>query len=411
MFGKRIDYIRKMEVSAVAILTLGLLTACGQNQSINTSIEVTDTISRVENDVVVSDEKKDELLDSEDIKKDTTKDSKDNIQTEELKEMFGDKCIVEQTFEVELSEYSEKVYFVPFSSTEENGEFTMKIFQDGKVLTTIQAYVPEVLVNEEFSSLDAVSFWDVNFDGNTDVVSIQTYGNTSFAAVYYGFSADAEESERYFLSQEQLSENITSQVGTLTIPEIKNFLSDGKKNGSFSSYKEAYKAVSKLCEQENLDEKKYDLIYFDEDDTPELVAGVDGYYRSMYTYHDGTVYALMNQWSYGAGGNAGYEYSPRRNSLRNYNNDYAGVILYTTYMTINEQYSLETVATIKTLNFDDVNGNEVPDEGEEGSVGNYSVSYMNGAEVTEEDYAQYDQGGYEYIKVTMHLDDLKSELE
>lgn len=43
--------------------------------------------------------------------------------TDDMKEKFGENCISEQTFEVELSEYGGKVYFVPFAPEKETQEF------------------------------------------------------------------------------------------------------------------------------------------------------------------------------------------------------------------------------------------------------------------------------------------------
>ena len=119
----------------------------------------------------------------------------------------------------------------------------------------------------------------------------------------------------------------------------------------------------------------------------------------------------MDHWGYGAMGNAGYEYSPKKNSLRNYNADYAGAIVYTTYMAIDSQHFLETIAQIETFNFDDVNGNGVPDEEENDSVGNYSISYLEGEEITDEEWKAYEAGEYVFIETVMSLEELMAELQ
>lgn len=155
---------------------------------------------------------------------------------------------------------------------------------------------------------------------------------------------------------------------------------------------------------------KFNLIYFDNDDIPELVVGADGYYISLYTYSNGEIYTLMDHWGYGAMGNSGYEYVPEKNSLRNYNSDYAGAIRYTTYMAISENHSMDTTTQIETFNFDDVNGNGMPDEDESESIGNYSKSYIDGTEISDEDIESYNVGEYEFISVSMTLDELKSAL-
>lgn len=75
--------------------------------------------------------------------------------------------------------------------------------------------------------------------------------------------------------------------------------------------------------------------------------------------------------------------------------------LYTTYMTASTRHTMETVVQIETYNFDDANGNGIPDENEMGSMGYYSVSYINGAEASPEECAAYDAGGYEYMETPM----------
>ena len=331
---------------------------------------------------------------------------------DDLKGMFGENCIEEQTFEVQLSGYEKKVWFVPYAPSQENDEFHIQIWSDNEVLTEITPYVPQGLAGEDFVSLDAVSFYDVNYDGNTDIVMVETYGGTGFAAVYYGALQEEGEGGNalYFVAQEKLSDNISEKVSPLTIPEIRSFLSDGKKNGEFSDYREAYEMVSRLCGLESSEEVKYNLIYFDEDDIPELAAGVSGYYMSLYTWRDGNVYTLMDHWGYGAMGNAGYEYCPKKNSLRNDNSDFAGAIVYTTYMKIGGQCTLEPVVQIETYNFDDVNENGIPDEDEMDSFGRYGESRIDGVTVTDEECAAYSAGEYEYIEVTMSAEELKLQM-
>lgn len=339
-------------------------------------------------------------------------------ETDPMKEMFGEYCISDQTFEVELSEYSGKVWFVPFAPSQDNPEFYMQIIQNGEVLDNIRAYVPKELKDQEFSRLDAVSFFDINYDDATDIVVIATYGDVSFAAVYYGFTEDAWYFEKSFYSQDRLSENITKEVQQLTIPKIRSLISD-KRNGEFSDYKEAYRAVSGLChlenETDNQDsiikwEEKYELIDIDGDDIPELAAGVPGYFVSLYTYRDGKVYTLMDEWSYGAMGNAGYEYCPGKNSLRNFNTDMAGGILNTTYMTVNDKYSIETVAYIVTYNWDDANRNGGLDPEEEETYFNYSVSYIGDREITDEEFLSYELGEYQYIDPEISFDEFRAAL-
>lgn len=326
----------------------------------------------------------------------------------QIQEIFGEYCIAEQTFETKLSEYEGNVYVVPFLDPEEG--FHIEVIQNGELLTTLYGYVPEHIAAEAFSSLDAISFFDINFDDCTDIVLIQTYGETTFTAIYYGFSKDTAEYERNFYLEEVLSQNVTEQVKDLTISNIREFVTQRKKNGDFTAYTEAYQIQSHISALEDPGDITYDLIYFDEDDIPELVAGAVGTV-SLYTFKDGRLYPFMHRWTYGAAGNNGYEYSPEKNSLRNYNHDFAGLIEYTTYMSVDQQHALETVAQIVTYNFDDANKNQMPDEEEMESAGNYSVSYLNSVEITGEEPNAYNVGRYEFLEGKMTYEELQAKLK
>lgn len=323
--------MRKGRVCTLLLVMIagGVFTACGKEQQ--TENEQSGTIQEEGREAGTSQTISDEFGEGQSIEDietaadnnggsigtaDGEADITENAQTDEIKNRFGENCISEQTFEVELSEYEGKVWFVPYAPGGEGQALDMQIVRDGEILTQLYPYVPERLEGQPFTSLDAVSFFDVNYDGYTDIVLIETYGNTSFAAVYYGFDADMDGDDRTYLSnfftEEALSEAISEQVNPLTIGELRKRLG-GKKNGEFASYQEAYMAMLALCELSNDANLTCDLIYVDDDDIPELAVGYTGYWVSMYTYHDGKVSTLMDRWAYGAMGNVGYEYIPRGN--------------------------------------------------------------------------------------------------
>lgn len=315
--------------------------------------------------------------------------------------MFGRDCISEQTFEVQLSEYDQKVYFVPSAPSQENPQFRIQLIQNGQVLKELSTYVPDELAEEEFRSLDAVSFYDINFDGNTDILLLETYGDTRFAAVYYGDFWISYVGDTYvgFYIHEEMSESLYEQVNPLTCSGISDFLTGGKKNGEFASYQEAYAAMSRVYDLEG-EGREFNLIYFDEDDIPELVAGVSGYWMSLYTYSEGTVYCLANDWGYGAFGNMGYEYVPGKNSLRNIDTDNAGQIVNISYMTVNPEHSMEEVVWIKLVFSEEMNEDMEYD----------CTTYVNGEEVAEDEIDDYDVGEYEYIDTILSLQELLEKL-
>ncbi len=403
MWGKKRSFRRKAVVLTAGLLACGLLVSCGRGQEAEKEESSTNDHNGQYGQNIEDIDYQEEMS----VQEDNTGTEKDSVQSsaadqDEIAKRFGDGCIVEQTFEVEFSEYQGKVWFVPVRSGQ---GLEIKVIQGEEVLTELDSYVPGALEGEPFGSLDAVYFYDMNYDGCTDIVLIETYGDTTFAAVYYGVGAAGTDDSVYFMLQEPLSAALTERVEVPSIKEIRNYISGGRKNGEFSGYQEAYEAVAKLCDMEGTD-RAYDLIYVDEDDIPELAACHRGYAVSLYSYWDGTVYTLMDDWGYGAMGNAGYAYSQRKNSVRNDNSDYAGAILYTTYMAVSNHQTLDVMTCIETLNFDDVNQNGYPDEEEMDSMGMYSVSYIDGVEVSAEEAVSYDVGGYEFIEGRMTLEEL-----
>lgn len=405
MYNKFLKY----PILTLTAITLFTIAACGKNHNareypVQGVTEIAKSSEEYHNDTKVDNHHDDEKG------SETAKTATNTPEASEMKSKFGENCIPEQTFEVKLSEYDGKVSFVPFT---DNGEFYMQIMQNGDILDTLDTYIPERLNGKSFTSLDAVSFFDVNYDGETDIVLVETYGTTSFAVVYYG-EIDNYNNEKnvHFYCQETLSDNISARLQTCSIPEIRTLLSGGKKNGEFSSYKEAYEAAARLTEfgKDENGKYTYDLIYVDEDDIPELSAGHYGYYVDLYTYQDGTLYLLMNQWGYGAMGCSGYYYAPRQNSIRLYDQDFAGALMHTIYWKINGEHALEHIVTIDAYNFDDANGNGQPDEEEMDSLGKAGKTYIDEVEVSDDAYLSYEKGEYGAVEGIMTFDELMDEL-
>lgn len=119
--------------------------------------------------------------------------------------------------------------------------------------------------------------------------------------------------------------------------------------------------------------------------TPELVAGLDGYWVSMYTYDNGTVYTVMDQWGYGAMGNVGYSYFPKKNILVNYNSDFAGAVSYTYYGKMKNHELVDYYKkTLMISCFVDKNGNGFPDEDE--FLEDENLYYYGDTEISAEKY-------------------------
>ncbi len=179
---------------------------------------------------------------------------------------------------------------------------------------------------------------------------------------------------------------------------------------SDDSYKAAYlETCRSLAETEGKD-MKFELVDIDGDKVPELAAGNEGYWVSLYTYADGKVFTVMDHCPYGAMGNTGYEFLPGQNCIHNSNADHAGMIRYETYMKINDSHELETVRTIEADYFDDKNGNHEVDEDGADTYNEDGHFFIGNEEITAEEFAEYQKGDYKFINGTKTLDEIKAEL-
>lgn len=192
-------------------------------------------------------------------------------------------------------------------------------------------------------------------------------------------------------------------------------------NKTTKKWATAYMKVVKKMNKASKNEKtstyydgtyKYDLIYFNNDKIPELVVGVDGYWVSMYTYDKKTnkVYTLMDQWSYGVGGNTGYSYIPKKNYLENWNSDYAGALryVYTAKMQNNKLVD-RNKKSLSISYFNDKNGNGYPDSEEYTNKPQY---YYGKKKVSAKKFNSYLKSGQKkMIQGTMSFSAMKKTLK
>ena len=156
----------------------------------------------------------------------------------------------------------------------------------------------------------------------------------------------------------------------------------------------------------SLSKLKYDLVFFDDDNIPELVVTNTGYNTRLYTfaYEDGgkVIYAMKEEgdeegeeygWAYGAGGNHGYEFIPRANVLRNINADHAGLIMYYAFYKLDpDKHNLvdKFDGVLRENHFVDKNGNGEVDEDEmDDYVEEVASYYVGDKKVNAEEAREY----------------------
>ena len=174
--------------------------------------------------------------------------------------------------------------------------------------------------------------------------------------------------------------------------------------GFETDYREeySYKIQELSAQDESIQFALIDLI---DNGVPELVADHPGYNASVFTCVDEGIVTLMDQWPYGAMGNAGYEYLPGKNVIHNSNMESAGAIIYESYMKVNDNYDIVNIydEDISVRYIRDTNADGILDGEDEYS--DMPIYYYGETEISEEEYTSYQiLGEYETIKGTMSAD-------
>ena len=130
-----------------------------------------------------------------------------------------------------------------------------------------------------------------------------------------------------------------------SVTESKNTTTNNETSKTQKEYaKEYLKIIDEVKAKYPNTDLKYDLIYFNNDNIPDLVIGVSGYWVSLYVYEDGKVYNPIDEWSYGAMGNVGYDYLEKKGAIYNYNSDFAGGVGTSSISIYNSKHELDTLS-------------------------------------------------------------------
>lgn len=319
--------------------------------------------------------------------------------------LWEEGTVEDQTFaDIELSEYDIPVAAATYIR-KDNGYPIIKIIRENEVADRLIVGGYEEWQNESFVSLDAVAFPDYDMDGNTDIIVVYTTTAGRTLDIFDGYDPEGMSWQKSFSDTEfgyRILEKIKQSNMDINMSEFKKYIGYQGKDYRFSSWQEAYRFIARLENIRYGADGSYDLIYFDGDDVPELVAGVNGYYVSMYTYADGRLYRVMDEWGYGAGGNHGYEYIPKGNKLYNLDVDGAGTDLYESIDMLDQNHKLKNVVEIHTINYDAIYENA--DVKEKSG----SESFIDGKKISDAEYAGYfaDRDQYRMIKGSYGYEEL-----
>ena len=261
---------------------------------------------------------------------------------------WDDGCDPAQSFDVEMPQYDEPVRFLTYPDPHES---TFLLTKGGKYLVQLSAWVSTGF-DSYLTGVAAVGFFDFDADGRTDILVIGDAADGRHALLYQAVTDGSE-----FVWFADLDEAKAKQIGRdMTVAGIRQALTGGQAPGT---WQEAYAQIAKLYQLAG-EEYRYDLIYADGDEVPELAADLGGYGMTLFTWENGHTRCLMNHWGYGAMGNHGYSYAPGTGVYYNSNADYAGAVVYEYYMSKHEEGELATDYWLRRNNFNDADGDGEP---------------------------------------------------
>ena len=156
-------------------------------------------------------------------------------------------------------------------------------------------------------------------------------------------------------------------------------------------------------------EYQFNLIYLNDDEIPELVADYPGYHCSVFGWNQGRIVTIMDSFPYGAGGNSGYQYIPKGNTILDVSQDLGGAIVYPHYSTLNVNFELVDLyeEPLSIWYFNDTNGNYQIDDGELSS--DEPLYYYGENQISAYEYESYKvPGSYEFIEGTLSMEEALS---
>lgn len=330
------------------------------------------------------------------------------------------------TMDANMSQYGAVTLTLRTETTEDGKDIScMTLSKDGKELSSSRVIFivnkDDKFVSVGFNQIDEIGFADCTLDGNDDIIIVGETERGREVAVCEWEKRYSEEYNDSLYSNDLFSDSLKEKIGNdLSVSSVIKAIYGDSSTGTFGSYKDAYVAAANLAMLKYGEDTRFNLMYFNDDDIPDLVVSVPSMI-SLYLYDNAGVHSPIYEWPFGAGGNAGYDLLTKRAAVENFDQDYAGMIYYETFMIMDENYEMQTAYYSEGYNFDDLNDNGMPDpeettdEAMEKAVGKIKYVDCTGANLSEAEVEQkmndLSSTKVEYIVSDLTYDDLLTNLK
>lgn len=185
-------------------------------------------------------------------------------------------------------------------------------------------------------------------------------------------------SNRVDNSVNNADENNTKSTNQIEIANEAN----GTKIQKTAEYAKAYIKIIDDFKSECPD-FKCDLIYFNNDNIPDLV--IDCGAISLYMYENGTVYTLMDKESYGTGGCKYYNYYEKKGVISDFGTSLAGLVCGENFYILNSKKELEHTFSYSARGADPGEDEEMKEQVEK-ELNQYGGYEYKGQKITEDEF-------------------------
>lgn len=218
-------------------------------------------------------------------------------------------------------------------------------------------------------TISEVGVEDLDQNGISDFVVIGEQDGASRIQISMG-DYEAFDEEQIGFKQSDWAQDAEEYLASdYHVAGVISFLKKEHIDGQFDCWQDAYEwVIGRLNEGVDYDGFEYALIYFDDDDIPELVMDYPGYSVSMCSYRDGKLVYSINAWPYGAFGNPGYDYYEKGNLVIGSYTEYGGDIQYTCYYRMDNSGEVHEVYEAKCYYCYDIDGDGTITADEEGQM-------------------------------------------
>lgn len=279
-----------------------------------------------------------------------------------------------------------------------DGNVSLVFKESSELYNIYQKGSSEYKVNENVKLIDVLSVGNsgsadlvmIKLDGTVEIISSEKISNekivlekldisnSDFIIKHFGGSA-------WSYSIVKKDGDASLNTGNLKVVHSENLIGiNNQTENKESAYADEYVKIidQVISENENVNRIKCDLIYFNEDDIPDLVIDHDSLVK-VYMYENGTVYNPINE-SYGTGGCKYYDYYEKRGVISSFGTSLAGATCGESFYILNSKKEMEY-----TFSYN-VKGAEPEDEEMkkqmEEELNKYGGYYYKEQKITEEEF-------------------------